>query len=260
MTRSRIDWDAQPFGQESDTQIAKRLGVTGQAVSQQRRRRGIANPFDKANDIDWNVQPFGQETDSEIAKRLGVTRQTVGAHRRRLGIPGSIRRLRWQYVEDGLGKVSDAAVARALKCKRGVVWHYREAHGIPPAPRSAWRKPRHVKGVDWDQVETLGKVPDAELAVQLGVSEHSVHRARRVRGIPPFTAKYRHRARREPQVLQHVVLQHLSFTVPVQFNDLHARVAIEYGTVTINLLRSAVRALTRQQLIHRPNDLGLLRK
>ncbi len=36
-----IDWDAQPFGEVSDADLARRLGVSRPCVGQQRRKRGI---------------------------------------------------------------------------------------------------------------------------------------------------------------------------------------------------------------------------
>lgn len=43
--------------------------------------------------------------------------------------------------------------------------------------KASWR-------VDWDQVQDLGRIPDARLARRLGVSAAAVGEARRARGIP----------------------------------------------------------------------------
>lgn len=42
MSRSRIDWDAQPLGTVPDAVLARRLKVSATTVARHRKRRGIA--------------------------------------------------------------------------------------------------------------------------------------------------------------------------------------------------------------------------
>lgn len=43
------------------------------------------------------------------------------------------------------------------------------------------------KGIDWDKVQELGKMPDTKLAKKLGVSHKTVSCARYARDIPSYT-------------------------------------------------------------------------
>lgn len=78
-----IDWDAQPLGKESDSEIARRLGVWPSVVWRYRRERGIP-PV--SNYIDWDAQPLGEVPDTVLAERLGVSPQAVWSARKVRGI------------------------------------------------------------------------------------------------------------------------------------------------------------------------------
>lgn len=78
------------LGKMSDYAVADRIGISPQAVQQQREKRGIS-PFNKRDtrqkDIDWDAQPLGEMPDTHLAEELGVSHTTVGRARRIRGIP-----------------------------------------------------------------------------------------------------------------------------------------------------------------------------
>src|SRR3990167_4450763 len=90
-TAKGIDWDAQPLGQVSDAEVARRLGVYPPVVGGARRRRGIPayrGPTDRSpRGIDWDAQPLGKMTDGDLAARLGVHPSTPTNQRKKRGIP-----------------------------------------------------------------------------------------------------------------------------------------------------------------------------
>lgn len=95
MTKRReIDWDSQPYGVETDTEIARRLGVSRSRVMNRRGDRGLpAAPHPHApKGIDWDKQPLGELPDRELAERLGVTPAAVYHQRTRRGIPSPTAR------------------------------------------------------------------------------------------------------------------------------------------------------------------------
>lgn len=88
-----IDWDAQPLGQVSDAELAKRLGVGIQKVERERRAKKLKR-YDPENslrrlEIDWDViAPYlGKVPDDELAGKIGTTRQRVGEERKSRRIP-----------------------------------------------------------------------------------------------------------------------------------------------------------------------------
>jgi hypothetical protein len=133
---SRIEWDRQPLGIETDGAIAKRLGVTASAVLGARRRRGIPPAVPQGNPrVDWNNELLGIETDYALARRLGVTETAVSKARKRRGIgpavlPSSAREIPL------LGKMPDVALARELGISQGRVGELRRKRGIPKFRRN----------------------------------------------------------------------------------------------------------------------------
>lgn len=63
------------------------------------------------------------------------------------------------------------------------------------------KRRRRPVGIDWD-AQPLGRVPDVDLARQLGVSANSVGGARRRRGIPPFGTPRPRWTRREDTLIR----------------------------------------------------------
>lgn len=83
-----VNWDDQPLGVESDRVLARRLGVTRQAVQQARESRCVppCGIESVPKGIDWDDQPLGRMLDTEIAAALGVSPAIVGRQRRKRGI------------------------------------------------------------------------------------------------------------------------------------------------------------------------------
>jgi len=131
-----IDWDAEPLGVESDTDIARRLGCCRSAVSAARARRGIPRA---TRPHDWDAEPLGVESDAEIARRTGMSEPAVARARRLRGIPARPRVARprtqglWSWVrwdDYPLGVLPDAEVARMA--------------GVVPGAASRARRKRHM--------------------------------------------------------------------------------------------------------------------
>ncbi len=79
-----IDWDAQPLGQVTDAELAKKLNIKNDNVSAARRQRNI--PF-KSSHADWDKQPLGKMSDAALARILKMSRSTVSSCRRGRKIP-----------------------------------------------------------------------------------------------------------------------------------------------------------------------------
>lgn len=85
---SGIDWGRVAFD-ESNRQLARRLGVTPNAVKYQRLKYA-SRPADARSvprGIDWDAQPLGAVPDEGLARRLGVSGPAVWRARKVRGIP-----------------------------------------------------------------------------------------------------------------------------------------------------------------------------
>lgn len=227
--RPPIDWDAQPLGIETDGEIARRLGVSAEAVGAQRKKRGIRRvhrpdltTIGKPSGIDWDAQPLGVETDGEIARRLGVSQVAVNMQRRKRGIPavmafgstaaalgGLASAQAWldrggvDWDAQPLGQEPDASLARRLGVSPTTVAKQRTNRGIErrqstrePVPRKRAKAPqrgtpREKVGthVDWSTVAFDG--PDQAVADRLGVPLMVVYQHRRALGIPTYQSRKR---------------------------------------------------------------------
>lgn len=134
MTRTGIDWEAQPLGQISDPELGRRLGVTGAAVKYQRDQRGIPpwRPTRAKCDPDvFTAELDGTASDREIAESHGLTSAQVAAARRKMGrMPkrgGTLRALARE-----LGTAPDHAIAKRYDYDFSYVSEYRKKHGIAP--------------------------------------------------------------------------------------------------------------------------------
>lgn len=148
--RSRIDWDAQPLGQLPDMQLARRLGVSHQAVWIQRTRRRIP-VFVRGTAIDWDAQPLGQMPDGALAAQLGCSFTAVYNARLRRKIPCmKIRpvpkkalltrdRLELLHLRYGL---SGAAIGKLLEVDASEVGRALLRFGIGRTLLEACRSPR----------------------------------------------------------------------------------------------------------------------
>ena len=127
--RKNIDWGQVPLGEEPDTALAKRLGVSPAAVKWQRDARGILafHAVRRRLDLGHVRDVLGTASDREIAERHGLGIWQISYARRKLGI--SPRRTSWD--EFPLGEVFDADLAEALGVDFTCVHEARTRRGIP---------------------------------------------------------------------------------------------------------------------------------
>ncbi len=190
----QLRWSAKTaklLGQVPDARLARKLGISLDAVQRERRRRAIEPFRPRRPDIQWTrqmIQFLGTDIDSSIAERLGLPMYSVRHKRQRMGIapygdPPEQRRpnaLNWTKNKIALlGKDSDHKVAGRLGTTLGVVARQRTRLGIP----SFYRQRRIV----WKKEMTalLGKITDWKIAEKYGISRGSVARSRLRRGIKP---------------------------------------------------------------------------
>lgn len=144
-----IDWSSVGLGRESDSAIAKRLGLDNSTVGRARRERGIAT-YDPARAL-RNDPELGKVPDSVLATRHRVCMSTVCCARKKLGIPAS----RYSEIQSGRGD----PVARKLRARNTKL-------------QAVMKDP------------DLGKVLDRVLVERHAVSDGTVLRARQRLGIP----------------------------------------------------------------------------
>ena len=87
-----INWEKYHrwLGTLTDYRFARILGISREAVRQQRARRGIPakSPRNtKPKGIDWDQQPLGKEPDAVLAEALGVSCSSVYRARELRRIP-----------------------------------------------------------------------------------------------------------------------------------------------------------------------------
>ena len=177
--RKRRGWPEQwidHLGRISDSEIARRTGVSDDIVMLERQRRGIQPS-----------QPHAY--DREVAEELGIPVSCVRRKRRLLGIPSfhpaprvSARIAKWTPKNLALlGKVTDKELARRMRISPTTVNTKRQVLGIspfrPPARRVAWSE---------EMLALLGKVYDSVVARRYGISESKVFRKRKELGIPAY--------------------------------------------------------------------------
>lgn len=187
-----INWDAQPFGIETDEAIAEILNVSAIVVSRERRRRGIRRHPTQEREvprIDWDSEPLGIETDRAIADRLGVTPVAVLHARRDRGIPSAPLSARRPPTRKGTG-IDWNNEPLGIEPD----WEIAQLLGVAP---STVRRERRRRGLSPDQfwdAQPLGIETDYAIAKRLGVSIAAVFQARKSRGIPPAISRTQRRA------------------------------------------------------------------
>lgn len=141
-------------------------------------------------DINWELidSELGTVSDYKISSKYGIHRNQVRSRRAKLGIPVHIKpKPDWDSVLNKLGTVPDDDIAEELGISNTAVYKKRLSLGIPPCGNPRRLTNTDKKGVDWFSVEhLLGKIPDAEIAAQLGVKSTSVKYQRTKRNIPSF--------------------------------------------------------------------------
>ena len=182
-----IDWEpyVELFGLIPDAEIAEVAGVTRKAVAYQRNKRGIPT-YRELMETDWSKIPeLGQMPDTAVAKKYHSHPSTVQEARVKLGIPAFIlHTIDWDTVP--LGEEHDRELAAELGVLPQTVRERRRRKGLDlREPR-----PSTVRGIPWENVTALGKVPDALIGIRFDVSSVSVRQARVKLGIPPFYEHY----------------------------------------------------------------------
>jgi len=134
-----INWDKEPLGEDSDRQIAIKLGVRPGLVRAQRIKRGIGvsdkGAKYKKKGITWDDQPLGEVPDRELADTLGVRTHTVYCARKRRGIElqdSARKHAKIDWDKEPLGKEPDRLLALMLGCSVSSVCKARTDRGIAP--------------------------------------------------------------------------------------------------------------------------------
>ena len=130
-------------------------------------------------------------TTSEAVAFLDLKVDTFRRYRDKHGIEavGKGYRINWETLE-WEGK-SDGEISKLTGVPQNTVGKRRRKAGIPHQTNSTPGVDLR-KGIDWD-AQPLGKVPDSELAIELGLARGTVYMARRKRGI----ASCKRRAKRK---------------------------------------------------------------
>jgi len=123
----------------------------------------------------------GPQMKSEKEKPLGE-----GVEKGEAEVPSvkktSSRKMRIDWSKQPLGKVPDTDIARKLEISSVTVGRERNKRGILAfRPGPGQRRCGRRAGINWDNQPLLGKVPDSELAKELGVHAATVRGARVLR-------------------------------------------------------------------------------
>lgn len=191
----RLRWRAKflrLLGRMADAKLARKMGVSLDAVKGERRRRGIEPFRPRRPPVQWSskmIRLLGTDIDSEVGERLGLPVYLVRHKRQRLGIPpyGDVpeqhnpRAFNWTKSKIALlGTDSDQKIAERLGTNLAVVTRQRTLSGIP----SLYRRRR----ISWtkEMAALLGNITDWKIARKYKIDQASVARERHKRGIPPF--------------------------------------------------------------------------
>jgi hypothetical protein len=189
--RSRIMWDNREayglpprhqwtdeenalLGTQPDHVIARLLGLTKNAVAEQRRPRGllrVSRPW-----TDDEIALLGTASDARIARILKRGIASVARKRDQLGIRPA-RAVTWTAAEIALlGTASDPEIARRVGKNPCVVQGKRERLGIPPF-LERWTE---------EELSWLGTDTDEAVAQALGRTKEAVKVRRKKAGIRAF--------------------------------------------------------------------------
>ena len=190
----QLRWSAKAsklLGRVPDARLARKLGISLDAVQRERRRRAIEPFRPRHPDIQWTpkmMQLLGTDIDRSVAERLGLPTYSVRHKRQRMGIPphGDVPEQRHAHAFTWaknkialLGTDSDRKIAARLGTNMAVVASQRRLLGVPsfyPQKRILWTK---------EMTALLGKITDWKIAAKYGISRGSVARARLMRGLKP---------------------------------------------------------------------------
>lgn len=226
-TPSPLDRHRAQMGKAPDAEIAELAGVSVSEVKAYRRAHGIAAFLrpPPVGETPARVEPAEAAPARRRAPGAGsVVRRRRNGEETDVFVPGpppapeaapESPESHLEAFRDQLGQVADGVIAERAGVDRNVVGAYRRKHGIPAyagfrfqkgvgppkapgasagrasAPKSADATPKGRPGrksaLD-AHMDILGKVTDAEVAAQAGVTVAAVTQYRRRRGIPSATA------------------------------------------------------------------------
>lgn len=128
------------------------------------------------------IAQLGTDKDAVLAERWGTSAKTVNLKRNSLGIV-AFGHVAWtESMISALGQHTDAELAALWGISKASVVVKRVELDIAPLDAKRGRSAQH----SWTNAEIvqLGTAPDAQVAVQLGLSAAAVRNARMARGIP----------------------------------------------------------------------------
>jgi hypothetical protein len=179
------DWTPREIallGKHSDRMIADLLGLCGPTVSLKRQALGIPPYETKPAPIRWTKKMLallGKVTDEEVARRYGIPFRRVAAKRRELDIPSHSAGTEIVVTPALLELLREPTIVvmQRTGISGNVIAELRRKHGIVAA---SYYERRWSPAV----VARLGKVPDMEIARELGVHPSQVAKKRKSLGIP----------------------------------------------------------------------------
>lgn len=187
--RSLVENDPD-LGKISDEELAKKHGIPLSTAESIRRGFGFSKRRSSKKEKAEKRAKAGAKTETK-AEEEPLANEEVSPKTPHIP-PGERPRWSWR-----LGKEPDSWIADELSVNLSTVKGWREKLGIPPCPDgdngdtqrglesspSPAIIPKRREAIDWD-AQPLGKVPDCDLAKELGVDYNLVRLARIRRGIP----------------------------------------------------------------------------
>lgn len=158
--KSYIDWDSVGLGEQTDSEIAKKLGVDPFVIFKEREKRGIPAHRKWRKRKSYDDIDFGKKTDAELAKESGLSRERVRQVRTSLGIKSFYKQKKdkeYQTLDTlGLcGKAHDSYVANLTGISLRTIKTYRKKNNI-----QAYKYENELENIDWANM-TNGQVAAA---------------------------------------------------------------------------------------------------
>jgi DNA-binding CsgD family transcriptional regulator len=205
-SNSRHLWSEEELamlGKSTDKEVAQRLNIAAHCVMDKRRSLGIKaftsqtkSTKPRANGVPWtrkNLALLGKFPDQRVAEMLDINRKTVLKKRKELGIVsyavGANRWHQWKEEEiEKLGKFIDRELANQMGVNPTCVTAKRRQLGI--ASYKAMSGTHNPRVWSPQELKTLGKMTDEELALKLGISKEDARKKRNEMDInTTFSAK-----------------------------------------------------------------------
>ncbi len=179
------------LGKIPDVNLARQLGVSIHLVIVERRRQGIA-PSRPAPPITWTAEmlaALGKVPDAQLAAKWGISNGAVALRRQARGIPPAQRR--HPTLTPTQERDIRCLTVRAFVARYGIPESWvrieRRRRGVNGVvQRSGVSERRSHPGLPWTPATRaqLGRIPDDDLARQLGVPSRWVADERRRQRLP----------------------------------------------------------------------------